>query len=691
MALGDGIRRNIASVDPAERALLRDAFIELNQRLFSGNRTDPIAGGVTWWFKQDEIHQATHVHGTPEFVPWHRELVNRLEEMLRQVDARLSLHYWDWTQDPRAIPNANLGGGTTGTLNLFTSGFMGYGGATSAPIGEPWLSAGYYVPGANPHRDGPGGTAADPPRTVVRFVAGSPATVGQDNGILNAPDYPTMWDLLRIVHNAMHGFVAMGSAHVSFRDPFVYLLHSNVDRLFARWQTDPGHPNRLDPNAVYGTDGSSAGLNSNIRPWSGVPATTRPWAPPENQQVAKTYKHPTVVAPPRYDTNHAVPQLVVPNFGYDAGGWRVERHPRFVADLTGDGRADIVGFGNDGVWVALNNGNGTFQGVQMVVPNFGYNAGGWRVERHPRMLADLTGDGRADIVGFGNAGVWVSRNNGNGTFQVPQMVLANFGYDAGGWRVEMHPRFLADVTGDGRADIVGFGNDGVWVARNNGNATFQAPQLVVPNFGYNAGGWRVERHPRFLADLTGDGRADIVGFGNDGVWVSLNNGNATFQAPQLVVPNFGYNAGGWRVERHPRFLADVTGDGRADIVGFGNDGVWVARNNGNGTFQAPQLVVGNFGYIAGGWRVERHPRFLADVTADGRADLIGFGDPGVWASRNNGNGTFQGLQLVIGNFGYNAGGWRVERHPRLLADLTGDGRADIVGFGNAGVWVWFSS
>ncbi|HSA81976.1 MAG TPA: VCBS repeat-containing protein, partial [Geminicoccaceae bacterium] len=142
-----------------------------------------------------------------------------------------------------------------------------------------------------------------------------------------------------------------------------------------------------------------------------------------------------------------------------------------------------------------------------------------RVERHPRFLADLTGDGRADIVGFGGAGVWVSLNNGNGTFQAPQMVVGNFGYDAGGWRVEQHPRFLADLTGDGRADIVGFGNAGVWVSPNNGNGTFQAPQMVVANFAYNAGGWRVERHPRFLADLTGDGRADIVGFGDAGVWV----------------------------------------------------------------------------------------------------------------------------------------------------------------------------
>jgi Astacin (Peptidase family M12A)/FG-GAP-like repeat len=333
-------------------------------------------------------------------------------------------------------------------------------------------------------------------------------------------------------------------------------------------------------------------------------------------------------------------QLVVSNFAYNAGGWRVERHPRFLADLTGDRRADIIGFGNAGVWISLNNGNGTFQAPQLVVANFGYDAGGWRVEQHPRFLADLTGDRRDDIVGFGNAGVWVSLNNGNGTFQAPQLVVSNFGYNAGGWRVDQHPRFLADLTGDGRADIVGFGNAGVWVALNNGNGTFQAPQLVVSNFGYNAGGWRVDQHPRFLADLTGDGRADIVGFGNAGVWVALNNGNGTFQAPQLVVGNFGYNAGGWRVDLHPRFLADLTGDGRADIVGFGNAGVWVAINNGNGTFEAPKFVVPNFGFNAGSWRVEKHPRFLADLTGDGRADIVGFGDAGVWVSLNDGNGTF---------------------------------------------------
>ena len=180
-------------------------------------------------------------------------------------------------------------------------------------------------------------------------------------------------------------------------------------------------------------------------------------------------------------------------------------------------------------------------------------------------------------MGFGNAGVYVSRAQADGTFTAPQLVVANFGYNAGGWRIDRHPRFMADITGDGRADIVGFGNAGVYVSRAQADGTFTAPQFVVANFGYNAGGWRVDQHPRFVVDTTGDGRADIVGFGNAGVYVSRSLGDGMFDTPQLVITNFGYNAGGWRVERHPRFVVDTTGDGRADIIGFGIAGVWMAR------------------------------------------------------------------------------------------------------------------
>jgi hypothetical protein len=323
---------------------------------------------------------------------------------------------------------------------------------------------------------------------------------------------------------------------------------------------------------------------------------------------------------------------VLDTFGYQAGGWRVDQHPRFMADTNGDGRADVVGFGNGGVYVARAQTDGSFSSPELVVENFAYNAGGWRVDKHPRFMADTTGDGRADIVGFGNGGVYVSRAQADGSYSAPVLVVENFGYDAGGWRVDKHPRFMADTTGSGRADIVGFGNGGVYVSRSQPDGSFGPVELVVENFGYDAGGWRVDQHPRFMADTTGDGRADIVGFGNAGVYVSHAQVDGSYGLPVLVVENFAYNAGGWRVDMHPRFMADTTGDGRADIVGFGNAGVYMSRAQVDGSYGPVELLIENYAYVAGGWRVDQHPRFMADINGDGRADIVGFGNAGVYVT-----------------------------------------------------------
>jgi hypothetical protein len=123
--------------------------------------------------------------------------------------------------------------------------------------------------------------------------------------------------------------------------------------------------------------------------------------------------------------------------------------------------------------------------------------GGWRVDKHPRLLADLTASGRGDVVGFGDAGVYVALSNGDGTFVfTPAPVLNDFGHGAGEWRVESHLRFAANVTNDGRADIVGFGDAGVLISVNNGDATFQQrPLFVIPNFGFGSGGPVVQQGP----------------------------------------------------------------------------------------------------------------------------------------------------------------------------------------------------
>ncbi len=116
--------------------------------------------------------------------------------------------------------------------------------------------------------------------------------------------------------------------------------------------------------------------------------------------------------------------------------------------------------------------------------------------------------------------IWIDTLKGS-SLELPQRWIAEFGAVQGGWRVGVHPRVMANVNGDQRDDIVGFGHDGVLVSLANviGDG-FRPQQLWVREFGYDQG-WRGDRHPRMMADVNGDGRQDVVGFGDDGVWVSL--------------------------------------------------------------------------------------------------------------------------------------------------------------------------
>jgi M6 family metalloprotease-like protein len=95
-------------------------------------------------------------------------------------------------------------------------------------------------------------------------------------------------------------------------------------------------------------------------------------------------------------------------------------------------------------------------------------------------------------------------------------------------------------------------------------------RVLNNSFNY-ANGWRVEKHLRFVADINGDRRAGIVGFGEDGVCISLAQ-DGSYAAPRRVTQEFGY-ALGWRIDNHPRFLADTTVNGLLNIIGFADDGV----------------------------------------------------------------------------------------------------------------------
>jgi hypothetical protein len=379
--LGDGIRRNLATVSKEERDLLIDAIKQLNQVYYSptGSRTDFPAGHVSEWFKQDEIHQSSHVHGCPAFLPWHREMLNRYEALLQTIHPEISLHYWDWNLDPSNMPD-----GQGGSINLFDSDFMGNADGTvnEGSVGQPLLGAGFYIqnpsdtPPANgryrddnspviinrPNPSDPSTFSypnpavspfihynpADPPRTLTRAKQAGAPPVGvsgsgwaSDADFINANQWEDFRDLMYGdeqgtssvgAHGSAHSYIGgnLSDPHLSFRDPFVFLMHSNIDRLWAMWQRQPGHPERLDPATAYNTEGNTTGsgdvdagdpqwgILSPLEPWAGYSAQTaatgiitsllpiRPWFAPENEQNQpgnyKTSKDITVVIPPSYDT-----------------------------------------------------------------------------------------------------------------------------------------------------------------------------------------------------------------------------------------------------------------------------------------------------------------------------------------------------------------------------------------------------
>jgi microcystin-dependent protein len=325
-------------------------------------------------------------------------------------------------------------------------------------------------------------------------------------------------------------------------------------------------------------------------------------------------------------------------FSASAGGWSSDdAYPRKVADVDGGGLADIVGFSSAGVYRSLATGGGHFAAPTFELAAFGVNAGGWSSDdTYPRKLADVNGDTRADIVAFSSAGVYESLATPGGHFAAPTFELGAFGTNAGGWSSDnTYPRALADVNGDTRADIIGFSSVGVYESLATTGGHFAMPTFELAAFGTDAGGWSSsDTYPRALADVNGDGSADIVGFGQSGVYVSLAAGGGHFAMPTFELAAFGTNAGGWTSQDlYPRTLADVNSDGMADIVGFGADGVYVSLATGGGHFAAPTFQLSAFGANAGGWNSDNaFPRQLADISGNGSGDIIGFAANGVWTA-----------------------------------------------------------
>ncbi|MEM7068164.1 MAG: FG-GAP-like repeat-containing protein, partial [Pseudomonadota bacterium] len=339
------------------------------------------------------------------------------------------------------------------------------------------------------------------------------------------------------------------------------------------------------------------------------------------------------------DVSFLDPLVATTEFSSTNGGWGDEQYERQVADVNGDGRADIIGFGHDGVSVALGQSDGRFGTAFGAIAEFSSTNGGWGDEQYERQVADVNGDGRVGIVGFGHYGVSVALGQLDGRFGTAFGATNEFSSTNGGWGDEQYERRVADVNGDGRADIVGFGHYGVSVALGQLDGRFGTAFGASNEFSTTSGGWGDEQYERRVADVNGDGRADIVGFGHYGVSVALGQSDGRFGTAFGASNEFSSMSGGWGDEQYERQVADVNGDGRADIVGFGHFGVSVALGQSDGRFGTAFGVSTEFSSTNGDWGNEQYERRVADVNGDGRADIVGFG----------GASTIVSLSMILSN------------------------------------------
>jgi len=300
----------------------------------------------------------------------------------------------------------------------------------------------------------------------------------------------------------------------------------------------------------------------------------------------------------------------------------VSGNARLVCDANGDGKNDaIVMFGDTGTAkVSLSNGS-----------SFGY-PGNWSYGKlqfaSDYKCADVSGDGKADLIAyFRLSKTWfVSTSSGSG-FWPP----TEWAYDGS---LVPDRTFFADVSGDGRADKVFYIGGNWWVGLSSGSG-FWTPQQWISGHGIGS-------NDQFASDFNGDGKADAaVYFAASGNWhVGLSTGSS-----------FGYPgqwSAGHGLGTSFRLVGDTTGDGKADMVYYSNNiyKYWVGSSSGGGFWGLSEWSYDGPGYN------NLDNAFVADVTGDGKADkVLWFRGTGNWYVAASSGGGFWPLNLWVSGHG----------------------------------------
>lgn len=267
------------------------------------------------------------------------------------------------------------------------------------------------------------------------------------------------------------------------------------------------------------------------------------------------------------------------------------------------------------------------------------------------IAADFNHDGKVDLASVGGY---------NDIAKVPHHVAISLGNGAGKFQKAVDYNVAGDPFGGTTADFNGDGIPDLAVATGlvgpvnlsvllgNGDGTFQTRTNYYTGIAYGV-------EPSVVAaDFNGDGKIDLAVAGaEDQSYISLmlGNGDGTFQAPNLINVTVGGPASGGIA------VGDFNADGKLDIA----CSVFVTLGNGDGTFQPPTQ------YTTTG---TNEGIGTADLNGDKILDLVTSGPVTTYVFLGNGDGTFQAAE------GYPDDGGGVQG--LTFADLNGDGKLDVI-------------
>lgn len=268
------VRKNAESLITRERNRFLSAMAVLNGQ------------GRGRWTDLRDMHLGdayNQIHVNYSFLPWHRAYLLDLERELQAIDPEVALPYWKFDEPaPKLIRPSFIGRGRLSMPVEFSN---------TNPL-RNWSVDGGFV-GVR-RGNGVGPTNVIPVRDEMQSlrISEGPNASFQEfcdwNYVGIRRDQPT--GLESDPHNGAHGWNLGGwisDPTTSQRDPLFYLLHANVDRLWAKWQWLPNGTigDRSDPDSPVSYVSGLGLLNGQNRddtmwPWDGLVRDQVPTRPP---------------------------------------------------------------------------------------------------------------------------------------------------------------------------------------------------------------------------------------------------------------------------------------------------------------------------------------------------------------------------------------------------------------------------